>query len=198
MIGWESDNNTVGPIAAAAKQSLLRLIPHIMPTDNDENSLYRLVLEHGDFGIHNMSITMDDNGLPLVTSLYDWETGSIVPAILSDPLMAVAVDLATNENAEPSITRVPDYATSDDRAQYMTWARQYFQVRTTRSFVFCHSMNREVTIFDTRPSSIKHPITNMQSRQGAMYATFGLRCKSGEVTILRIILGIWELGLRVE
>ena len=67
MIGWESDNNTVGPIAAAAKQSLLRLIPHIMPTDNDENSLYRLVLEHGDFGIHNMSITMDDNGLPLVT-----------------------------------------------------------------------------------------------------------------------------------
>jgi hypothetical protein len=76
MLGWEDDNNTVGPIAAAAKQSLLRLIPHIMPTDNDENSLYRLVLEHGDFGIHNMSITMDDNGLPFVTSLYDWETGS--------------------------------------------------------------------------------------------------------------------------
>ncbi|KAH9952260.1 3-hydroxybutyryl-CoA dehydratase [Lactifluus volemus] len=127
MIGWEDDNNTVGPIAAAAKQSLLRLIPHIMPTDNDENSLYRLVLEHGDFGIHNMSITMDDNGVPLVTSLYDWETGSIVPAILSVPLMAVAVDLVTNENAYPSITRVPDYATSSDRAQYMTWARQYFQ-----------------------------------------------------------------------
>jgi hypothetical protein len=136
MIGWEDDNNTVGPIAAAAKQSLLCLIPHIMPMDNDENSLYRLVLEHGDFGIHNMSITMDDNGLPLVTSLYDWETGSIVPAILSVPLMAVGVDLVTNENADPSITRVPDYATSGDRAKYMTWARQYFQVCTTRSIVF--------------------------------------------------------------
>jgi len=120
MIGWESDNNTVGPIAAAAKQSLLRLIPHIMPTDSDQTPLYRLVLDHGDFGIHNMSITMDANGQPLVTSLYDWETGCIVPAILSDPLMAVAVDLVTDENAAPSITRVSDDATPDDRAQYMT------------------------------------------------------------------------------
>jgi len=34
MIGWESDNVTVGPIAAAAKQSLLRLVPHIMPADS--------------------------------------------------------------------------------------------------------------------------------------------------------------------
>ena len=70
MIGWEDDNNTVGPIAGAAKQSLLHLIPHIMPVDSD-GSLYRLVLEHGDFGIHNMSIMIDANGQPLVTSLYD-------------------------------------------------------------------------------------------------------------------------------
>ena len=128
MIGWEDDNNTVGAIAAAAKQSLLRLIPHIMPADSDQASLYRLVLEHGDFGIHNMSITMDANGQPLVTSLYDWETGCIVPAILSDPLMSVWVDLVTDENAAPSIIRVPDDATSDDRAQYMIWSRQYFMV----------------------------------------------------------------------
>jgi hypothetical protein len=59
-------------------------------------------------------------------------------------------------------------------------------------------MNREVTVFYPRPSSTKHPITNRQSRQGVMCATFGLHCKSGEVLILRIILGIWELGLRVE
>ena len=31
MIGWESDDETVGHRAAAAKQSLFRLIPHIMP-----------------------------------------------------------------------------------------------------------------------------------------------------------------------
>lgn len=127
MIGWEDDNNTVGPIAVAAKQSLLRLIPHIVPLDSDETSLYRLVLDHGDFGIHNMSITMDANGLPLVTSLYDWETGCIVPAILSDPLMAVTVDLVTNEKAAPSITRVSDDKTPDELAQYMTWATQYFE-----------------------------------------------------------------------
>ena len=89
MIRWKSDNVTVDPIAAAAKQSLLRLISHIMPADNDQTSLYCLVLDHRDFGIHNMSISVDVNGQPLVTSLYDWETGCIVPAILSDPAMAV-------------------------------------------------------------------------------------------------------------
>jgi len=138
MIGWESDNNTVGPIAVAAKQSLLRLIPHIIPTDSDESSLYRLVLDHGDFGIHNMSITMDANGLPLVTSLFDWETGSIVPAILSNPMMTVTVDLVTNEKGAPSITRVSDDTTPDELTQYMTWATQYFKVRIP----FEHSMNK--------------------------------------------------------
>jgi hypothetical protein len=128
MIGWEDDNNTVGPIAAAAKRSLLRLIPYIMPADNKQTSLYRLVLDHGDFGIHNMSIKIDANGQPLVTSLYDWETGYIVPAILSDPLMAVTVDLVANKNAAPSITRVSDDVTPDDHVQYTTWARQYFKV----------------------------------------------------------------------
>ena len=34
MMEWESDTATVGPIAVAAKQSLLRLIPHIMPADS--------------------------------------------------------------------------------------------------------------------------------------------------------------------
>lgn len=129
MIGWEDDHNTVGPIAVAAKQSLLQLIPHILPADSASASLYRLVLEHGDFGIHNMSITMDANGQPLVTSLYDWETGCIVPALLSDPLMAVSVDLVADENGEPAIIRVPGDATPDDRAEYMTYARQYLRVR---------------------------------------------------------------------
>lgn len=127
MIGWESDNNTVGPIAIAAKQSLLRLVPYIMPGDSDQASLYRLVLDHGDFGIHNMSITMDANRRPLVTSLFDWETGCIVPAILSDPLMAVAVDLATDESAAPFVTRLDDDDTPSDREQYVIWARQYIK-----------------------------------------------------------------------
>ncbi|KAJ4307449.1 hypothetical protein N0V84_012723 [Fusarium piperis] len=128
MIGWEEDNNTVGPIAAAAKQQLLHLIPHILP-EGDQTCLYRLVLDHGDFGVHNMSITMDADDRLLVTSVYDWETGCIVPALLSDPLMAVTVDLEVDENAAPSISRVPDDATPSDRDEYMTWATEYVTVR---------------------------------------------------------------------
>lgn len=129
MIGWESDDEVVGHRAAAAKQSLLRLIPHIMPDGDDEPSLYRLVLEHGDFGIHNMSITTEKDSRPLVTSLYDWETGCIVPAILSDPSMAIVpVDLFTDENAAPSITRVPDDTTAEERKRYTAWATEYIKV----------------------------------------------------------------------
>ncbi|KAI1178649.1 3-hydroxybutyryl-CoA dehydratase [Nemania sp. FL0916] len=127
MIGWESDHNTVGPVAAAAKQSLLRLIPHILPIGDREDLLYRFVIDHGDFGIHNMSITMIAHNLPLITSLYDWETGCIVPAILSDPLMAVTVDLTTDENAAPAVTRLPRTVTADELEQVVAWPRLYFE-----------------------------------------------------------------------
>jgi hypothetical protein len=182
MIGWESDNVTVGPIAAAAKQSLLRLIPHIMPADNDQTSLYRLVLEHGDFGIHNMSITMDANGQPLVTSLYDWETGCIVPAILSDPLMAVWVDLVTDENAAPSFIRVPDDATPDDRAQYMIWARQYIKVRPSFKHRLSQCMNREVTVFSAQALFDQAPSYEraIQAGKDARHLWFALRDWRGD------------------
>lgn len=157
MIGWESDNVTVGPVAVTAKQSLLRIIPHIMPAESDQTSLYRLVLEHRDFGIHNMSITRDANGQPRVTSLFDWESGCIVPAILSDPLMSVHVDLVIDKNATPSISLLSDDASPDDCAQYMTWARQYFKVRPLLKRHLSQCMNREVTVFlcagSLRPSA---------------------------------------------
>ena len=130
MIGWEDDHNTVGPVALKAKQSLLRFIPHILPADADEEaSLYRLVLDHCDFGIHNMSITVDPTGRPCITSLYDWETGDIVPAILSDPEMAVLVDLVTDAHGNPSITRVDKDATPEYRQEYTEYASQYIKVR---------------------------------------------------------------------
>lgn len=34
IIGWESDNKTVGPVALAAKRSLLHALPQIMPSEN--------------------------------------------------------------------------------------------------------------------------------------------------------------------
>jgi len=168
-----------------------------MPADNDQSSLYRLVLDHGDFGIHNMSITMDANGQPLVTSLYDWETGCIVPAILSDPLMAVAVDLVADENAAPPITRVSEDTTPDGRDRYMTWARQYFQVRPSFKYRLFLCMSRDSNCLSPRRlSSIKRPVMSVQSRQGKTHATFGLHYETGEVTIRRNISVIWELGLR--
>jgi hypothetical protein len=111
-----------------------------------------------------------------------------VPAILSDPLMAVWVDLVIGENAAPSFIRVPDYATPDDRAQYMTWIFQGASFVQASSFS-AHE-RRGNCLSPRRLSSIKRPISNVQSRQGK------LSCESGEVTIRRDISVIWELGLR--
>jgi hypothetical protein len=130
MIGWEDDHNTVGPVALRAKQSLLRFIPHMLPAGADESSLYRLVLDHGDFGIHNMSIIVDADGRPGIMSLYDWETGYIVPAILSDPEMAVLVDLVTDAHGAPSITRVGEDETPEYHKEYMRHASQYIKVQS--------------------------------------------------------------------
>ena len=128
MIGWEDDEETVGSIALAAKQSLLNAIPHLLPQENSE-VLYRLVLEHGDFGIHNTSITRDNNK-PHITSLYDWETACIVPALLADPLVATGpVDLITNECGEPAITRIPGSPTATELEVCATWSRYYIKVR---------------------------------------------------------------------
>lgn len=157
MVGWESDNVTDGPIAIMAKQSLLCIIPHIMPAESDQTSLYGLILEYGDSGIHNMSITRDANGQPRVTSLSDWETGCIMPAILSDPLMSEKVDLVIDKNATPSITRLSNDASPDGCAQYMTWARQCFKVGPSFKRQLSQCMNREVTAFlcasSLRPSA---------------------------------------------
>ncbi|KAK4032002.1 hypothetical protein C8A01DRAFT_51099 [Parachaetomium inaequale] len=121
MIGWESDEETVGPRALAAKQSLLGAIPYLLPLDTPEASLYRLVLEHGDFGIHNTTITRQASGEPLMTSLFDWETACICPALLSDPLVAVS-----------SVTRLPEDATLADLEAYNTWASSIMRPLATR------------------------------------------------------------------
>ena len=130
MIGWESDNETVGPIAAACKQSLLRLVPCIIPDKLLENPAnpFRLVLEHGDFGLHNMTIATDNKGSQSITSLYDWENASIVPAFLSDPEMAVIVDLTADKNANAKVTRIPEDSATEDIAEYNQWAGHYLKV----------------------------------------------------------------------
>lgn len=128
VIGWEDDYNTVGPVAFAAKQFFWRLIPHILPEESGETCLYRLVLEYGDYGIHNMSITKDTSGQPLITSLFDWETGCIVPALLSDPEMAVHMDLNVDEEGAPTFYRLHGDETTEYLATAMDWAQQYVKV----------------------------------------------------------------------
>lgn len=59
---------------------------------------------------NNMSIRMHANSQLLITSLYDFETECVVSANLSDPLLAFFVDQLIDENAAPSITRVPQNA----------------------------------------------------------------------------------------
>ncbi|KAG5749517.1 hypothetical protein H9Q69_008737 [Fusarium xylarioides] len=128
MIGWEDDEETVGPIALAAKHSLLHAVQLILPADTPDGSLYRFVLEHGDFGIHNMTITRLESGQPLVTSVFDWETACIWPAILSDPLVAAGpVDLIAGEDGSSAVTRLPENATQADVEDYTSWASHYIK-----------------------------------------------------------------------
>jgi len=170
MIGWDSDNNTVSPVAFAAKSSILRLIPHMLPSEG-ESSMYRLVLEHGDFGSHNMSITTDAAGVPIVTSVYDWENGCIVPALLSDPSMVVKVDLTLDENGTPTTKPIPKEATLDDIAEYMRWCSQYFQVGHIQRLL---GASADFT-FRYRLCLLLLPNTNVQSKLVKMHVTSDLR-----------------------
>lgn len=66
---------------------------------------------------------------PLLTSLYDWETACIVPALLSDPLVAAGpVNVITGEDGEPCVTRIPTNPTAIDLETYAIWARHYIEV----------------------------------------------------------------------
>ena len=203
MIGWEDDNHMVGPRAAAAKQSILRLIPHILPPEID--GIYRLVLEHGDFGIHNMSIAVSSDGNPRVTSLYDWETGCVVPAFLSDPLMAVSgVDLILDQYGEPAITRVSDEATLEEKKFYMGWAEEYVKVRLPRSDrstiasgLFLSKANSWLSII-CRRSMITRLTTERRFGRGKTLVTSGLRCATGGAMIRKGCLENWGLGPRSE
>lgn len=127
-IGWPTDNNVVGPFAAAAKQSLLRLVPFLLPPETRHGTFYRPVIDHGDYGMWNMTSTIDENGKPLITSLFGWDMSSVVPAIFSDLKLGVDIDLVADEYGNPAITRLPHNASVAKRAPYKVWSRQYITV----------------------------------------------------------------------
>ncbi|KAF3762250.1 hypothetical protein M406DRAFT_263472 [Cryphonectria parasitica EP155] len=131
--------DTIDPKLLAAKQSILRFIPSILPAQrHDEENLdyYRFVLQHDDYGIHNMSIWLDEEGRVGITSVYDWETGCIVPLILSEiDFLIFGRYLTVDGNGEPS-WRLWDPATKVEPewpAMFQTHARHYVQALKQRA-----------------------------------------------------------------
>ncbi|PHH80748.1 hypothetical protein CDD82_1539 [Ophiocordyceps australis] len=92
------------------------------------DAFYRFVLDHGDYGIHNATIFQDQNKTPHVTSIFDWETGKIVPALLSEQKMIVTVDLILDQDGEAGIARWGDGDSEARMDEYMDWSQYYFGV----------------------------------------------------------------------
>jgi hypothetical protein len=191
MIGWEDDNNTVGEEAMKAKQSLLRFLPHMLPSEEDDQYLYRMVLEHGDFGIHNMSITAEaDMNHVHITSIYDWETGCIWPALLADPEMALAVDLIADDNAKPAIKRVWEEAAPEDLNDFTNHAKNYIEVRFYHPFpIYTRIPTLSRLFISTRL------ISNASSKSERTHVTSGSSSRIGEAMIRKTSLKNWVLGL---
>lgn len=78
-MGFEDDNYIVTPLMPLP--SGLSRMPSLTfyPNDSKQPSIYRLVLEHGDLGVHSMSVTLNVNSQPVVTSIYDWESSNRKP-----------------------------------------------------------------------------------------------------------------------
>ncbi|KAH6681857.1 hypothetical protein B0J14DRAFT_623643 [Halenospora varia] len=119
--GRACNKHTYGAISVAAKKSLLRLIPHILTSDtcdhgnrNPYHPLYRFVLEHGNFGVHNMTIKVDP-------------ADGLLPAILSDPLMCINVDFVADGDAKQSYIHATDSAMEEDHKEYKMLVQHYFE-----------------------------------------------------------------------
>lgn len=93
--------------------------------------MYRLVLQHDDFGIHNMSVDVAQAGEISLTSVYDWETGCIIPLILAEIDFSVAgCDLIVDENGQPSVHTRPDLeCETERRAQNQRYSVEFLNVR---------------------------------------------------------------------
>ncbi|KAK3376298.1 hypothetical protein B0T24DRAFT_699721 [Lasiosphaeria ovina] len=75
--GWGCNGTTADPLAAAAKQPLLRLVPHMPPAGGNEAGLYRFELDHspGYFDTGNVSIAINCVGEACITPVQ----GSMTP-----------------------------------------------------------------------------------------------------------------------
>ncbi|KAF4119353.1 hypothetical protein GMORB2_4872 [Geosmithia morbida] len=117
------------------RRTLLRLLSLSLPRDGSEQrqkhreaELYRFVLDHGDFGIHNMTLARDDDDMPRITSVFDWEHGCVVPAILSEPRMITTADLVLSADyLKPIFERWGDGSAPDKMAEYRNDTAKYYK-----------------------------------------------------------------------
>lgn len=142
------ENYTTGVSAVVIKRKLLRLLPRLLP-END--FLYRPVLEHNYYGVQHMSVVTDENGVPTITSVFDWKNAVVLPAILSNPVLAVTVDLVLNENVEPHFSRAALLASDNKRAQYMSWSEDYFEVILAVGKCMCYMLTPSQALFEHAP-----------------------------------------------
>lgn len=75
-----------------------------------------------------MSIKADEAGMAVITSVFDWETGSITPAILADSEFALHYDLTVDENGDPTVTRIKEDTTPEAIAEYTDYTKYYHKV----------------------------------------------------------------------
>jgi hypothetical protein len=116
-----------GHVGLQVKDSLLRALPLILPEESPSTQLYRFVLEHNEFGVHKTTVAAGIDGLPQVTSLFDWEYGRIVPALAVDPTVQLdCVDLCVDQHGQPGFWPQGGVAPQDE---HMMWAEVYVQVR---------------------------------------------------------------------
>lgn len=111
---------------SAAKTALLGRIIEVLPEDEaGDQGVYRLVLQHGDFGIHNMTVSVEDE-VAKITSLYDWETGCVVPAILADVGFSLpGFDIGVDTNGKATVNvRTP----GTDQSACEKYANMYLDV----------------------------------------------------------------------
>jgi hypothetical protein len=117
------------PTIGEARELILEVIGRIAPQGSEatERQLYRLVLEHGDYGIHNMDIFQEKN-VALATGLHGWDKAYIVPAILADLDVQTNVKVTIDEESGmTAYTDLPEYLLPTDMVHMAPWADQYFE-----------------------------------------------------------------------
>lgn len=104
---------------------LLRVIPYILPKVDGE-SLYRLVLQHDDLRLHNMSIFVNGSGQATVTSIYDWQTANIVSDF---DFSTAGCDLRVDDAGRPWVhTRSPSEAGAERLAKNQQHSEDFLKV----------------------------------------------------------------------